>query len=156
MKSKLLALAFLVAMTGAASARTNWVGGVTILATTAQCTNDRHQVGDTYLGTYQPKNNATITDNSPSNFLSLTFHRGAFSIKFDALTAGTPYTAVHISGRGHHNTPTGTIAQMSTTPPTVAATTQTFVLNARITNWFNTPGCTATIRAAFVKFTPVP
>jgi hypothetical protein len=151
MKSKLLAVAFLVAMTSAASARTNWQGEVMVTAVTAQCAAGGDQVGDNYLATFQPENNATITDNSTSNFLSFFNRRAAFSIKFENLAAGAPYTAVQVSGRGNHFTGAGTVISISTAPAAVASSTQTLVINARIGNWFATPGCTATVRGAFVK-----
>jgi hypothetical protein len=155
MKSAVLALMALLAMSGIASARTNWQGEVMVLAVTG-CEAGGDNVGDSYVGLFQPENNATITDNSTSNFLSFVGRRNGTSLKFSSLTAGVAYTGVQISGRGHHTTTSGTIASISTAPATVSSTTPTLVINAKINNWFNTLGCTATIRGAFVKRVDAP
>jgi hypothetical protein len=156
MKSKILTLALLIATTSAASAagpdKINWQGEVMVTAVSAGCASSGDVVGDHYLAMYQPKNGGTITANSTSNFLTFMARRNAFSLKFPTLTAGVAYTAVVVSGRGHHNPGvTGTIASISTTPSLVAASTPTIVINAQINNWYNTPACTATITGAFVK-----
>jgi hypothetical protein len=149
MKSKLLALAVLVAMTSAASAKTNWQGEAMVLEVSG-CEASGDKVGDSYLVMYQPKNGAGISDNSTSNFLSFVQRWNATSLKFNSFAANVAYTGVQISGRGHHLTTAGNITSISTTPA-VNSTTQTFVMNAVIKNFYNTSGCTATIRASFVR-----
>ena len=155
MKFFLVAASLLAVLMSSAYAKTNWQGEVMVLGV-SNCAVGGDQIGDNYLATYQPKNGGTIVDNSTLNFLSILGRRNAFSIKFASLTAGVAYSGVYVSGRGHHLTVSGNISSISTTPATVGASTPTLVINAVITNWLATPGCTATIRGAFVKRVDAP
>jgi hypothetical protein len=149
MKSRLLALAFVVAMTSAASAKVNWQGEVMVIAVSgAACAANKIAVADHYLSAYLPQN---ISDNGPASYISFVTRRSAFSARFTSTAAGSPYSATRVTGRGNFATSSGQILNAFSTPATVTLTTPTLVINAQISNWEGAVGCTATIRGAYVK-----
>ena len=148
MKSKFLALTFLVAMTGAATAKENWQGEVMVrVLTGAACAEENLQVGDNYLSNYLPEG---IADNGPNSFLSFLTRRSAFAMRFASTEPNSPYAGIKLTGRGNFFPRNGLLVSFATTPANVTATTPTLVINARISNWEGVLGCTATIRGAYV------
>ena len=148
MKSKLLALTFLVVITGAASARENWQGEVMVRALAgASCAANNLSVGDHYLSNYLPQG---VSDNGPNSYLSFHSRRSAFAIRFSSTAPDSAFVATRITGRGNFAASNGQLESFTRTPPTVTATTPTLVINAQISNWEGAPGCIATIRGAYV------
>ena len=160
MKSNILALTLFIAIGGAASAeekRVVWQGEIMVTDVSAGCTVSKDKIGDNYLSIFQPKNNATITINTTLNYLSFYGRRSAFSVRFSNVANGVAYSGIKIGGHGGQSlNASGNLTSISTTPATVTATTPTMVINAVVTNWFVQPGCTATIRGAYVRRVDAP
>lgn len=150
MKSKLLALAFLAAMTGTASAaKVNWEGAIQVTAVAGTCVAEGIPVGDHYYAAYSP---ADLGDNEPDAFLGLFRHRGAASYQVVGSdpSPNKNYKGTDVGSRGGRGAWTGKFVTFNTTPATLTPATQTFAMNAKISNFGDTPGCTATIQGGFV------
>jgi hypothetical protein len=149
MKSNLLSLAFLAAMTTAASATVSWQGEVMVLSSTgASCAAAELVAGQHYFSAYLPQN---LSNNGTSSGLTFLTRRSASAIRFTSMGPNATYTGTRINGRGGFAAANGLIVSMTRTPAVVTATTPTLVINATITNFDGTTGCTATIRGAYVQ-----
>ena len=148
MKSKLLAIAVLIAMTGVASARESWQGTFMVTAVAGAGCAGETAVGDHFLATYLPAN---VSNNGTNTFMGFVRTRGAWSLRVAGLpTANETYSAMLIDGRAEFGPNGGRVLAFSTIPATVTATTQTIVINTRLSNFHGTTGCTATIQGALV------
>jgi hypothetical protein len=148
MKTKLLALAFVLALTSAASAKVNWQGEVMITALSAGCDPAMDLVGDSYLSTYLPQN---LSDNGVNSWLAFFNRRSGWSIKFTSTAVNSAFSSTRISGRGNVTTGNGLLVSFSRAPATVTETTGTVSINATLSNWQGTAGCTATMKGAYVR-----
>jgi hypothetical protein len=152
MKSKLLGFAFLVAMTGVASAaKVNWEGAlqVTAISPSATCIAGDIPFADHYLVAYSPK--GLGTNSATDSFLGTFRQRSATSYRVVGLpTTGVSYTGTQVGGRGTSSSWIGQFISFSSTPAVVTTATQVVVINARISNFQGVTGCTATVQGAFV------
>ena len=149
MKSKLMALAFLVAMTSTASATVNWQGEIMVTTVSAGCAASGDLVGDNYLANYFPQG---LSNNGTISWLSFFNRRSGWVMRFTSTAAGAIYNGTRLTSRGPVTLANGQILSFTRTPAVITATTQTIAITAQISNWLGgNTGCTVTIQGAFTR-----
>ena len=149
MKSKLLAIAIILATTGVVSARESWQGTFMVTAVAGTACTGEVVIGDHFIAMYTPAN---VSDNGPNTHLAFYRPRSAWSLRVAGLpTANETYAAMQIGSRGGFDPSSGRVLAFSTAPASVVATTPIVAINTRISNFHNVTGCTATIQGALVR-----